>query len=63
MMMTSSEPTMARCRLGGGAMGKRTSARPRRTWVSLFMTTGHAAPLDHHLGHGLRLGLRARRRR
>ena len=31
MMMTSSEATIAWCRLRGGAMGKRTSARPRRT--------------------------------
>ena len=42
MMITSSEPTIARCRFSGGAIGKRTSARPRRTCVSLFMITGHA---------------------
>ena len=33
MMMTSSEPTIARWRFAGGAIGKRTSARPRRTWA------------------------------
>ena len=33
---------MARCRFAGGAIGKRTSARPRRTCVSLFMITGKA---------------------
>src|SRR5262245_4031743 len=42
MMITSSEPTIARWRLAGGAIGKRTSARPRRTWNSLFMITGQA---------------------
>ena len=42
MMITSSEPTIARCRLAGGAIGKRTSARPRRTCISLFMITGQA---------------------
>jgi len=33
MMITSSEPTIARCRLAGGAIGKRTSARPRRNVI------------------------------
>src|SRR5262249_30060537 len=33
---------IARCRFAGGAIGKRTSARPRRTWSSLFMITGQA---------------------
>ena len=42
MMITSSEPTIARWRFAGGAIGKRTSARPRRTCVSLFMITGQA---------------------
>src|SRR5436190_5397109 len=38
--ITSSEPTIARWRFVGGAIGKRTSARPRRTCCSLFITTG-----------------------
>src|SRR5437867_3950614 len=42
MMITSSEATIAWCRFLGGAIGKRTSARPRRTCISLFMITGQA---------------------
>ena len=56
-MITSSEPTIARCRLAGGAIGKRTSARPRRTCVSLFMITGQRAALDADLGDRARLVL------
>ena len=41
-MITSSELVMAVCRLRGGAIGKRVSARPRATWASLFMITGQA---------------------
>ena len=41
-MITSSEPTIARWRFSGGAIGKRTSARPRRTCISLFTITGQA---------------------
>src|SRR5262245_24041638 len=47
MMITSSEPTIARWRFAGGAIGKRTSARPRRTCISLFMITGHAPRSTH----------------
>ena len=57
MMITSSEPTIARCRFSGGAIGKRTSARPRRTCVSLFMITGQAPRSTHDLGDGARLVL------
>ena len=41
-MITSSEATIAWWRFLGGAIGKRVSARPRRTCCSLFMITGHA---------------------
>ena len=55
MMMTSSEATIAWCRLRGGAIGKRTSARPRRTCVSLFITTGQAPRSRQTSRHGLGL--------
>ena len=55
MMITSSEATIAWCRFAGGAIGKSMSARPRRTCVSLFMTTGQAPRSTHDLGD--RLGL------
>ena len=46
-MMTSSDPTMARCRFCGGAIGKCVSARPRATCCSLSMITGHAPRWTH----------------
>ena len=40
MMMISSAASIASWRFLGGAIGNSVSARPRATWVSLFMITG-----------------------
>src|SRR3954469_1791206 len=47
MMMTSSEWVIAWCRFCGGAIGNSVSARPRRTCISLFITTGQAPRSMH----------------